>query len=136
LRAAEENKFAHLPKNGMNYAYHLDASLYAKFLRKSSEKNNTQRVEGKIVKVNTDPESGFITSLTLESGEDIEGDLFVDCTGFRGSLRQRRSSADRVNGPGHTVHSLDRTRSRLAVAHSAAKSRRQWHGLLQSLHER
>ena len=86
LRAAEENKFAHLPKNGMNYAYHLDASLYAKFLRKSSEKNNTQRVEGKIVKVNTDPESGFITSLTLESGEDIEGDLFVDCTGFRGLL--------------------------------------------------
>ena len=86
LRAAEENKFAHLPKNGLNYAYHLDASLYAKFLRKLSEKNNTQRVEGKIVKVNTDPESGFITSLTLESGEDIEGDLFVDCTGFRGLL--------------------------------------------------
>lgn len=86
LRAAEENKFAHLPKNGLNYAYHLDASLYAKFLRKQSEKNNAQRVEGKIVKVNTDPESGFITSLTLESGENIEGDLFVDCTGFRGLL--------------------------------------------------
>jgi tryptophan halogenase len=86
LRAAEENKFAHLPKNGMNYAYHLDATLYAKFLRKLSEENGARRVEGKIVKVNTDPESGFITSLTLESGEDIEGDLFVDCTGFRGLL--------------------------------------------------
>jgi tryptophan halogenase len=86
LKAAEENKFAHLPKNGMNYAYHLDATLYAKFLRKRSEENNARRVEGKIVKVNTDPESGFITSLTLESGEDIEGDLFVDCTGFRGLL--------------------------------------------------
>ena len=86
LRAAEENKFAHLPKNGMNYAYHLDATLYAKFLRKLSEENNARRIEGKIVEVNTDPESGFIRSLTLESGEDIEGDLFVDCTGFRGLL--------------------------------------------------
>jgi tryptophan halogenase len=86
LRAAEENKFAHLPKNGLNYAYHLDATLYAKFLRKQSEKNNVRRVEGKIVKVNTDPDSGFINSLTMESGEDIEGDLFIDCTGFRGLL--------------------------------------------------
>jgi len=86
LRAAENNKFAHLPKNGLNYAYHIDATLYAQFLRKMSEKNNARRIEGKIVKVNTDPDSGFITSLTLESGEDIEGDLFIDCTGFRGLL--------------------------------------------------
>ena len=86
LRAAEENKFAHLPKNGLNYAFHIDATLYAKFLRKISEECGTQRVEGKIVKVNTDSESGFITSLTLESGSEIEGDLFIDCTGFRGLL--------------------------------------------------
>lgn len=86
LRAAEENKFAHLPKNGLNYAYHLDATLYAKFLRKQSEENSVRRIEGKIVKVNTDPESGYITSLNLESGKEIEGDLFIDCTGFRGLL--------------------------------------------------
>lgn len=86
LRAAEENKFAHLPKNGLNYAYHIDATLYAKFLRAFSEENNATRVEGKIVKVNTDPETGFITSLDLDSGEKIEGDFFVDCTGFRGLL--------------------------------------------------
>jgi tryptophan halogenase len=86
LRAAKENKFAHLPKNGLNYAYHIDAMLYAKFLRAFSEENNATRVEGKIVKVNVDPDTGFITSLTLESGEEIEGDLFVDCTGFRGLL--------------------------------------------------
>lgn len=86
LRAAQENKFAHLPKNGLNYAFHIDATLYAKFLRKRSEECGTKRVEGKIVKVNTDPESGFITSLTLASGEDIAGDLFIDCTGFRGVL--------------------------------------------------
>ncbi len=86
LRAAEENKFAHLPKNGLNYAFHIDATLYAKFLRKLSEENGTVRTEGKIVKVNTDPDSGFIRSLTLDSGKEIDGDLFIDCTGFRGLL--------------------------------------------------
>ena len=86
LRAAEENKFAHLPKNSLNYAFHIDATAYAKFLRKISEECGTKRVEGKIIKVNTDPESGFITSLSLESGKEVEGDLFIDCTGFRGLL--------------------------------------------------
>jgi len=86
LRAAVENKFAHLPKNGLNYAFHIDATLYAKFLRKMSEELGVKRVEGKIVKVNTDSDSGFITSLMLDSGKEIEGDLFIDCTGFRGLL--------------------------------------------------
>ncbi len=86
LRAAQENKFAHLPKNGLNYAFHIDATLYAKFLRKLSEEDGTVRIEGKIVRVNTDSDSGFITSLTLDSGKEIEGDLFIDCTGFRGLL--------------------------------------------------
>jgi tryptophan halogenase len=70
----------------MNYAYHLDASRYARFLRKFSEPYGVQRIEGKIAKVNTDPASGDITSLLLDSGTEIEGDLFIDCTGFRGLL--------------------------------------------------
>lgn len=86
LRAAQENKFAHLPKNGLNYAFHIDATQYAQFLRKFSEENGTVRTEGKIVKVNTNPDSGFIRSLTLDSGKEIDGDLFIDCTGFRGLL--------------------------------------------------
>jgi tryptophan 7-halogenase len=86
LRAAQENRFAHLPRNGMNYAYHLDASLYAKYLRKFSERFGVQRIEGKIATVNTDVASGHITSLKLDSGDDIEGDLFIDCTGFRALL--------------------------------------------------
>ena len=86
LKASQENRFAHLPQNGLNYAYHLDASRYARFLRKFSEPFGVQRIEGKIAKVNTDAASGDITSLLLDSGTLIEGDLFIDCTGFRALL--------------------------------------------------
>ena len=86
LRASQENKFAHLPRQGMNYAYHLDASAYARYLRKFSERFGVQRIEGKIVDVTTSALTGHVRSITLESGVDIEGDLFIDCTGFRGLL--------------------------------------------------
>jgi tryptophan halogenase len=86
LKASQEGRFAHLPRNGMNYAYHMDASRYARYLRKFSEPFGVQRIEGKIAKVHTDAESGHITSLLLDSGTLIEGDLFIDCTGFRALL--------------------------------------------------
>ena len=87
--AAKKKRFAVLPNMGLNYAYHIDASLYAKFLRKIAEEHGCRRQEGKIEKVDVDPGSGFITALTLDSGEKIEGDLFIDCTGFRGLLIQQ-----------------------------------------------
>jgi tryptophan halogenase len=86
LVAARENKFAHLPKQGLNYAFHIDATLYAQFLREFSERLGCKRLEGKIVSVNTRATDRHIESLTLDSGEKIEGDLFIDCTGFRGLL--------------------------------------------------
>ena len=86
LKASQESRFAHLPRNGMNYAYHMDASRYARYLRTFSEPFGVQRIEGKIAKVNTDAASGHITSLLLDSGTLIEGDLFIDCTGFRALL--------------------------------------------------
>ena len=86
LKAAQYGRFAHLPNDGLNYAYHLDATLYAKFLRKFSEGFGTKRVEGKIAKVVQDPDSGHVSALQLEDGALIEGDLFIDCTGFRSLL--------------------------------------------------
>lgn len=69
-----------------SYAYHFDASLYAKYLRKVAEGRGLKRTEGKVVEVTRDPLSGDVASITLASGEVIKGDFFVDCTGFRGLL--------------------------------------------------
>ncbi|RYD49248.1 MAG: tryptophan 7-halogenase [Sphingomonadales bacterium] len=86
LKAADAERFATGEGATINYAYHLDATLYARFLRKLSEPAGVRRVEGKIATVERDPESGFITALAMESGARVEGDLFLDCTGFRGLL--------------------------------------------------
>jgi tryptophan halogenase len=93
LQAAEAGKFATSDKASINYAYHLDASAYARFLRRFSEKLGVKRVEGKISGVAQHPETGFIEALTLESGDRLEGDLFIDCTGFRGLLIEQTLKA-------------------------------------------
>lgn len=90
--AARENRFGPLPPHvngqptGYGYAYHFDASLYARFLRRIAEANGIRRTEGRIGSVAVDGESGFIEALVMENGERIEGDLFIDCSGFRGLI--------------------------------------------------
>lgn len=69
-----------------NYAFHFDASLYAKFLRSYAENLGVLRVEGLIETVSCDQASGFIKSVTLKSGLVVDGELFVDCSGFKGLL--------------------------------------------------
>lgn len=86
LMAARESKFAHLPDERMNYAYQLDAALYATFLRRMAEADGARRIEGKIAAVELHGESGNIAALALEDGSRIEGDLFIDCTGFKALL--------------------------------------------------
>ncbi|UDF05510.1 tryptophan halogenase family protein [Asticcacaulis sp. AND118] len=65
------------------YAYHFDAVLYARYLRQWCEARGVQRIEGKVTGVNQNPETGFVETLTLENGETVGGDLFIDCSGFR-----------------------------------------------------
>lgn len=84
--AARAGKFAISSNPILNYAFHFDASLYAKYLRGFSEKYGVVRKEGTVKQVEQDPDTGFITQLRLASGETVAADFFIDCTGFRGLL--------------------------------------------------
>jgi tryptophan halogenase len=90
--ASYDNKFT-LPGNDprsvlsqLRYAYHFDATLYAKFLRKYAEDRGVTRKEGIVDDVSVNSENGHIENLHLESGDIVSGDFFFDCTGFRAVL--------------------------------------------------
>jgi len=95
--AAKAGKFAQInskdPIIELPYAYHFDAGLYAKYLREVSEHMGVLRTEGLIEHVEQDKDSGFISSLVLQDGRKIAGDLFIDCSGFRGLLIQQQLGA-------------------------------------------
>ncbi len=90
--AAAQNRFARMdavpnsPLGGIRYAYHFDASLYGQYLREHIKPGVVQRIEGKVVDVRLHADDGRITSLLLDDGATVEGDFFIDCSGFRGLL--------------------------------------------------
>ena len=90
--AAKQNRFlcsGNIPNSPLSkvpHAYHFDASLYARFLRKFSTDLGVNRIEGLVKQVIQDPASGFITGIKLQDGNHIKGDFFLDCTGFSGLL--------------------------------------------------
>lgn len=86
LMAARAGKMWAYKEHGLNFAYHLDAGLYANYLKQHALKHGVKRVEGIFDNVNIDSASGNIRSVTMRSGEEVEGDLFLDCTGFSARL--------------------------------------------------
>ncbi len=68
------------------YAYHFDATLYGRFLRKIAQQQGVVRTEGMISKVTQHPITGDVESLWLRDGRQVRGDLFIDCSGIRGLL--------------------------------------------------
>jgi tryptophan 7-halogenase len=98
VNAAKQQKFQY-PSNNPNdinadygYAFHLDATLYARYLRRFAEQRGVSRIEGKVVEVCLHQQSsalhqvGDIASLRLDSGQHLDGDLFIDCSGFIGVM--------------------------------------------------
>lgn len=71
---------------GLTYAYHFDASLYAQYLKSYSKQAGVDSIEGLVIRTNLNSSNGAIDSVTLASGQTIEGDLFIDCSGFKGLL--------------------------------------------------
>ncbi len=74
------------PLSKLSYAFQFDAGRYARFLRTYAETAGAVRIEGRIVAVEQDSESGFVTAVTLEDGRQVAGELFIDCSGFRSLL--------------------------------------------------
>ncbi|HEY8708381.1 MAG TPA: tryptophan halogenase family protein [Burkholderiaceae bacterium] len=90
--AALQNRFMRAsdapnsPLGHIAHAFHFDAGLYARYLRTYSEARNVQRTEGRITRALLREGDGFIEAVEMESGERVAGELFIDCSGFRGLL--------------------------------------------------
>ena len=93
VAAAERGRFMRADRSAGNsplariaYAFQFDAALYARYLRRLAETRDVQRTEGRVVEVLQGPDRGLVQGVRLADGRVIAGDLWLDCSGFRGLL--------------------------------------------------
>ncbi len=73
-------------RRAVNYAWHFDAQLVANYLRDFSVgKQGVTHIIDEFDGVTKDA-GGFLTAIKTKGGRTIEGDLFIDCSGFRALL--------------------------------------------------
>ena len=99
-QAARHNKFMrpireqrNSPLGHIAYAFQFDALLYAAFLRDYAESRGVERIEGRIEHVHRDAETGHVTAVETDDGRQVSGELFIDCSGFRGLLIEQSLQA-------------------------------------------
>jgi tryptophan halogenase len=81
------------PVADISHAFHFDAGLYARFLRRYAEQRGVVRTEGRIVQVRQREPDGFIESVVLDGERVVAGDFFVDCSGLRALLIEQTLEA-------------------------------------------
>jgi len=93
IAAAKAGKFSHpyadvpqSPLSKIQYAFHFDAGLYAKYMRDYATSHGVERIEGRVVDVEQNAETGFIETLILDDNRSLEAEFFIDCSGFKGLL--------------------------------------------------
>lgn len=91
VAAALANRFRppandHTLGSTYGYAYQFDATLFGPYMRTFALSKGVERIEGKVIEVRKDSETGNVTTLLLDNGQCVNGDLFVDCSGFRSIL--------------------------------------------------
>lgn len=84
-----DKKYPNSPLSKIEYAFHFDATLYARYMQAFSERRGVKRTEGRVVSVNQNSETGFVEGVVLENGQTIDGEFFIDCTGFFGLLIEK-----------------------------------------------
>jgi tryptophan 7-halogenase len=100
VQLCESNGFKFPSKNTkdiestFSYAYHFDATLYARLLREISENAGVRRINGIVDAVMNNPDTGDITAVVLKDGQELRSDFFIDCSGFRSLLLQKNLGAE------------------------------------------
>jgi len=85
-RAARMDQAPQGLPQGLVHAWHFDATLVARFLRRYAERAGVRRTEGRIVETLLRGADGFIEGVRLDGDRVVTGELFIDCSGFRGLL--------------------------------------------------